>query len=451
MKKTILEHLKCLNLVNSHTNNFNALVDDKSKPCNLYIGFDPTADSLHTGSLLGIITALRLKMLLDKNSSGEVNHSVTFLIGDFTAAVGDPSGKSAERNLMDLNTVSRNAFAVSDQLKKIASNINNFLSFDQSSTMVNQNVNTLCNREWFDRMNLMQFLVSVGKHFRVNTMLTKDSVKQRLDSESGISFTEFSYSLLQAFDFAYMAKNKDINLQIGGSDQWGNIVSGIDLAKKIYNLDIHGLTFNLLTDKNGRKFGKTEAGAVWLSEEKTSAFDFYNFWFNTADSEVENLARQFLILSVDPDENLRLVEDHIEENRRNTSERKLQKLLAETMTVFVHGRDALERLKINLDVAFNQNFAEIDINSIRNSLNIKQMKFDELVDKQVYSILPLVGLTSSKTEGRNAIKNNSVSINDVKVTNEMATFTREFLAENKVFILKKGKKQFCIVEVENNL
>ncbi|MFN9551111.1 MAG: tyrosine--tRNA ligase, partial [Pirellulaceae bacterium] len=295
------------------------LMELLKQPTSVYAGFDPTSDSLHVGSLLPLVLLRRFQ---------KAGHRPIALVGGATGMVGDPSGKSEERNLLSKETLAKNVAGLQQQMRK-------FLDFegDQAASLVN-------NFDWMKDFSFLDFLRNVGKNVPVNVMLTKDSVKQRLErQDGGLSFTEFSYMLLQAFDFAYLAKEHACRLQIGGSDQWGNITAGIDLARRMHGISLHGLTCPLLLTSDGRKMGKTERGAVWLDGDKTSPYAFYQYFVNVADDDVSRGLRFLTDLT---QEEILDLERCVKESPQ---ERAAQKRLAENLTELVHGSHGLARAR----------------------------------------------------------------------------------------------------------
>ncbi|MFN5950975.1 MAG: tyrosine--tRNA ligase, partial [Pirellulaceae bacterium] len=322
----ILEDLQWRGLIHQTTGH-EPLMELLKQPTSVYAGFDPTSDSLHVGSLLPLVLLRRFQ---------KAGHRPIALVGGATGMVGDPSGKSEERNLLSKETLAKNVAGLQQQMRK-------FLDFegDQAASLVN-------NFDWMKDFSFLDFLRNVGKNVPVNVMLTKDSVKQRLErQDGGLSFTEFSYMLLQAFDFAYLAKEHACRLQIGGSDQWGNITAGIDLARRMHGISLHGLTCPLLLTSDGRKMGKTERGAVWLDGDKTSPYAFYQYFVNVADDDVSRGLRFLTDLT---QEEILDLERCVKESPQ---ERAAQKRLAENLTELVHGSHGLARARQATEVFFS--------------------------------------------------------------------------------------------------
>jgi tyrosyl-tRNA synthetase len=298
-----------------------------------YVGFDPTADSLHIGNLVPIMLLLRLQ---------RAGHKPLALVGGATGMVGDPSGKSEERNLLSEETLQRNQEGVKRQLMK-------FLDFDPAKPNAAEMVN---NYDWFKEIGFLNFIREVGKHITINYMMSKDSVRKRIESEGGISFTEFSYQLIQGYDFLWLYQNKNCRMQMGGSDQWGNITTGTELIRRKGGGEAFGLTCPLITKADGGKFGKSEQGNVWLDAEKTSPYHFYQFWINATDADAEKWIKIFTFLSKDE------VDAVLAEHRQDESKRILQKRLARELTIFVHGESYLPGkmlpLRSSVQMTWNQ-------------------------------------------------------------------------------------------------
>ena len=317
-----------------------------------YIGFDPTAESLHIGSLVPILLLVHLQ---------KAGHKPYALVGGATGMVGDPSGKSEERNLLSEDILQRNQAGVKKQLEK-------FLDFDVSKPNAAEMVN---NYDWFKEMCFLDFIRDVGKHITVNYMMAKDSVKKRLEGETGMSFTEFTYQLIQGYDFYWLYKNNNCKLQMGGSDQWGNIITGTELIRRKAGGEAFAFTCPLITKADGGKFGKTEKGNIWLDAEKTSPYQFYQFWLNAADDDAEKWIKIFTFLSKD------IIDDLIKEHDANAANRLLQKKLAKEITIFVHGEEGLKQAIETTEKLFaNQsapaeNLSEQDLESMEGVIKIE--------------------------------------------------------------------------------
>jgi tyrosyl-tRNA synthetase len=393
-----------------------------------YIGFDPTADSLHIGHLVQIMTLVHFQR------SG---HKPYALVGGATGMVGDPSGKSQERNLLDTETLNHNVACVKGQLEK-------FLDFDcgeNSAEMVN-------NYDWFKDMSFLEFIRDIGKHITVNYMTAKDSVKSRL--ETGMSFTEFSYQLVQGYDFYYLNKHKDCIVQLGGSDQWGNIVTGTELIRRKGGGEAYAVTTPLIKKADGTKFGKTAGGSVWLDSEKTSPYEFYQYWINAADADAENYIRIFTLKSKEEIE--AIVAEHYEAPHM----RKLQKALAEDITSRVHGEDALRTAIAASNILYGKS-TEDDLKSLSEKDffaifdGVPQATVARAdVDAGMGIIDALAGKTGflkSNGEARRELKGNAIAVNKTKVSEDY-TINPDTLINDKYVLLSKGKKNNFILVVE---
>ena len=397
-----------------------------------YIGFDPTADSLGIGNLVQVMTLLHFQ---------QCGHKPIALVGGATGMVGDPSGKSQERNLLSVDTLQYNIDCQRKQLEK-------FLNFDNgenSAEIVN-------NYDWFKDFNFLDFIREVGKYLTVNYMMAKDSVKNRLDKETGegMSFTEFTYQLIQGYDFFYLWKNNGIKLQMGGSDQWGNITTGTELIRKKEGGEAFALTTPLIKKADGTKFGKTESGNVWLDAKRTSPYQFYQFWLNSSDADVENYIKIFTLLDKTT------IDELIEQHKLAPHERLLQKTLAKDITIRVHSeQDYNNVLKVsevlfgNLDATSLLGFDESMLNIISNEVPFFEIKKEDF-NEQCPIIELLATFTSilkSKSEARNAIKGNSISINKIKITDEKHEVRPSDLLCGKFLFVENGKKNKIIVKV----
>jgi len=389
-----------------------------------YVGFDPTADSLHIGNLVPIMLLVHLQR------SG---HQPIALVGGATGMVGDPSGKKAERNLLDIKTIEHNLNCQKRQLGK-------FLNFEgaDGARMVN-------NYDWFKNINFLDFIRDVGKHITINYMLAKDSVKNRLDE--GMSFTEFSYQLVQGFDFYHLFENEGCKLQMGGSDQWGNIVTGTELIRRKAGGEAHAITAPLLTKPDGSKFGKSEGGNVWLDIEKTSAYKFYQFWLNTGDEEAEKLIKVFTLLPKAE------IEDIVSEHISSPHLRSLQKRLAEEVTTMVHGGDALKAAIAASEILFGKaTSSQLMALSEQDFLDVfegvDQCELEGVSGMTAVDLLTESGFLSSKSEARRELNGNAISINKDKV-NEDFIATEGHLLNNRYLLLQKGKKSYFIVKLKS--
>ena len=396
-----------------------------------YIGFDPTADSLHVGHLTQIMTLIHFQ---------RAGHKPVALVGGATGMVGDPSGKSAERNLLSEEVLNHNVKCLEQQLKK-------FLDFNcgaNSAVMVN-------NYDWFKNFTFLDFIRDVGKHLTVNYMMAKDSVKKRLEGDTGMSFTEFSYQLVQGYDFYYLWKEKNCQVQMGGSDQWGNIVTGTELIRRKAAGTAYAITTQLIKKSDGTKFGKTESGAVWLDPAKTSPYKFYQFWLNTTDSDAKNWIRIFTLKSRAEIEQLE--KDHDEAPHL----RILQKALAEEITIRTHSADALqtalktsEFLFGNGSLDFLKSLSETEILEVFEGLPQFRINKDELgaginatdLFAEKTTVFP------SKGEARKMIAGGGVSLNKEKVAEPAQVFNSMNLINNKFLVAQKGKTNYFLIIAE---
>lgn len=386
----------------------------------LYCGFDPTADSLHVGSLLPLITLLRFK---------KAGHTVMPLIGGATGMIGDPSFKAQERTLNDEATVQSFKASIIEQIQSI----------------IGHDTHVIDNNDWTADMNVIEFLRDVGKHFSVNAMINRDSVKSRLEREDqGISFTEFSYQLLQSMDFWHLFKNESCSMQLGGSDQWGNITTGIDLIHRREGNDAiaTGITIPLVTKSDGTKFGKTESGAIWLSAEKTSPFNFFQFWLNVKDSDIEKLFKMFSFRSI---EDINSILDADKKLKKPMA----QQLLAEELTLIVHGKTAFESVMRMNNALFNNNFdnlEEVDFIALEKD-GMPSLTTNE---KSLLELLVVSGLAKSKREGRDFIKSGAVSVNGIKnVESDFDAINNMRVNDfklSKFAILQRGKRNFTLIK-----
>lgn len=396
-----------------------------------YIGFDPTADSLHVGNLVQIMTLVHFQKCGNKPIA---------LVGGATGMVGDPSGKSAERNLLSEDVLNYNLACVKKQLEK-------FLDFDcgkQSAEVVN-------NYDWFKNYSFLDFIRDVGKHITVNYMMAKDSVQKRL--ESGLSFTEFSYQIVQGFDFYWLWKNRNVMMQMGGSDQWGNIVTGTELIRRIGNGEAYAITTPLITKADGSKFGKTESGNIWLDKDKTSPYSFYQYWLNASDVDVKKYMKIFSLKSREA------IELQIEEHNKAPHERKLQKSIAEELTTRVHSSDDFNQAVKASQILFGKSTTD-DLKSLdENTLlalfegvpqtNINRSTLGNgLTATDFLSEITKGLIFKSKGEARRMIKGGGVSINKKKVDSADDKLELELL-QNKYILAQKGKKNYFLIRVES--
>lgn len=396
-----------------------------------YIGFDPTGDSLHVGHLTQIMTLIHFQ---------RAGHKPVALVGGATGMVGDPSGKSAERNLLDENTLRHNVSCLQNQLKK-------FLEFGierNQAEMVN-------NYDWFKNYGFLDFIRDVGKHLTVNYMMAKDSVKKRLESENGISFTEFSYQLIQGYDFYYLWKNNNCLIQMGGSDQWGNIVTGTELIRRKDAGTAYGLTTKLIKKTDGTKFGKTEGGAVWLDAAKTSPFKYFQFWLNTSDEDAKNWIKIFTLKSQEE------IEAIIKEHDLAPHQRLVQRALAEDITIRTHSQEAYDTAIKTTDFLFGNGSLEF-LNQLNDTelLEVFEGVPQFTIPKnELSSGINIVDLLSahaavfpSKGEARKMIQGGGVSINKQKIDEPAQIINTDRLLNGKYLVAQRGKKNYFLLIAE---
>ena len=390
-----------------------------------YVGIDPTADSLHVGHLVSVMMMKHFQM---------AGHKPIFIIGGATGMIGDPSGKSQERNLLDEETIRKNMAGIKAQLSR-------FIDFN--STASNAAI-MLNNYDWMKQFSFLDFIREIGKHITVNYMMAKDSVKKRLSSESaqGMSFTEFTYQLVQGYDFLHLRKNYGCMLQMGGSDQWGNITTGGELIRRKEGLDAYGLTWPLMTKSDGKKFGKTESGNIWLDPERTSPYKFYQFWLNTTDEDAARYVKIFTILPP------ARIDALIAEHREAPHLRKLQKTLAKEITCLIHGEEAY-----NLALEASQTLRKIDENTFLSVFEgVPQYEIAAADLKAGISIVDFLAdktaIMSSKGEARRALKSNAIGINKEKVQGEETIIGESHLIDGKYILAQSGKKNYFLVIVK---
>ena len=393
-----------------------------------YIGFDPTADSLHIGSLVPIILLKHLQ---------KAGHKPIALVGGATGMIGDPSGKSEERNLLSEEVLNHNIVCVKAQLEK-------FLDFDTSHPNAAEMAN---NYDWFKDFTFLNFIKEIGKYITVNYMMSKDSVRKRLEGDNGMSFTEFTYQLVQGYDFYWLNKNKNCKLQMGGSDQWGNIITGTEIIRKKSSGEAFAFTCPLITKADGGKFGKTEKGNIWLDANKTSPYQFYQFWLNAADADAEKYIKIFTML---PKEAIEIL---LQQHKGNEHQRLLQKKLAEEVTCFVHSRANYDFAVKAAEILFNNDTAEI-----LQQLNEEQLlqvmeavptvEFSKVIATagiDVVSFLADTKIFASKGEARKMVQGGGVSINKIKVENIETIINTNGLLNEKYLLVQKGKKNYYLV------
>jgi len=399
-----------------------------------YVGIDPTADSLHIGHLVSLMMLKHFQMK---------GHKPLVLVGGATGMIGDPSGKSEERNLLDEKTLLQNQRSIKDQISK-------FLNFD---TSINNCAEMVNNYDWMKKYSFLDFIREIGKHITVNYMIAKDSVKKRIgeDSSSGMSFTEFSYQLVQATDFLELYLNKNCKLQMGGSDQWGNITTGTELIRKKTGGEVFALTCPLITKSDGSKFGKTETGNIWLDPDKTSPYKFYQFWLNTSDKDAEKYIKIFTIL------NKNEIEELINKHNKAPHLRLLQKKLAEEITIMVHSKEDFLNAKEASGILFGagtretlENLNEKDFLSVFDGVpNFIILEKDLSSGINIMDLLSVrTNILSSKSEARRLIKNGGLSINKEKILNETQIINSDFLINGKYILAQIGKKRYFLIIIK---
>jgi tyrosyl-tRNA synthetase len=397
-----------------------------------YIGFDPTADSLHIGSLVPILVLKHFQ---------NAGHNPIALVGGATGMVGDPSGKSAERNLLDEATLNKNVAGVQAQLAR-------FLDFDSNADNAAILVN---NYDWMKKISLIEFVRDIGKHITVNYMMAKDSVKKRLGNEStnGMSFTEFTYQLFQGYDFLHLYENHNCRIQMGGSDQWGNITTGTELIRRRAQGKAYALTFPLITKADGSKFGKSEGGNIWLDANRTSPYKFYQYWLNTSDADAEKYIKIFTFLDQDT------IEQLVSEHKESPYLRLLQKKIGEEVTVMTHGQEAYDNAIKASQILFGKSTAD-DLKALdeQTFLDVFDgVPLAEISKSEIEAELDIIaalneksGFLKSNGEVRRALKENSISVNQVKVKEGYMITTDDLIAD-KFVLLQRGKKNYFLLRV----
>jgi tyrosyl-tRNA synthetase len=395
------------------------------RPRTVYAGFDPTADSLHVGHLMGVMALRRFQ---------KAGHRPVALVGGATGMIGDPSGKSAERNLLSIDTLRANVTAMGEQMARLI----DFESKEQPALLVN-------NFDWMQSFSYLDFLRDIGKNFPVNVMLAKDSVKSRLErTDSGLSYTEFSYMLLQAYDFVHLNRTHGCELQIGGSDQWGNITAGIDLGRRMSGAQLHGLTWPLLTKSDGGKMGKTESGAVWLSAERTSPYAFYQYWINVEDADASKCLRLLTELSHEEIESLDAARE------ADPGKRDSQRRLAESLTLLIHGPEGLTAAQRATDIFFGaeiEKLSDSQLGEIFADVPSKELPRDRLATPGLSLIDAIceVGLAKSKGDARRTIEQGGAYVNNRRATGLEQMITSDDLASETVVVLRSGRRKYALL------
>lgn len=399
---------------------------EEGRSLRVYCGFDPTADSLHIGNLLGIVVLSWFQTY---------GHKPVALIGGATARVGDPSGKSTERPVLEESVIQSNGAAIANTLKRIL-----FKGVDSNQILVVNNF------DWYSSMSILDFLRDIGKFSRVGTMLAKDSVKSRLQSENGISFTEFSYQLLQGYDFVHLWREHDVSVQVGGSDQWGNITAGTDLIHRLEpSADVSGLTFPLLLKSDGTKFGKSEQGAIWLSAERLSPYKFYQYFLSVEDSDVIRLLKMLTFL---PLPQIQDIETSMKQS--NYVMNSAQTRLAEEVTRFVHGIDGLQEAQQATAILKPGLNTELDVqalSTLRGVVPSADLPMSKVIGSNIVDLVVEVGLQPSKGATKRLIKGGGLQLNNVKVMSDELTVCPDDVIGGKLLLLAAGKKNKLLVSI----
>ncbi|MCR8659847.1 tyrosine--tRNA ligase [Paenibacillus endoradicis] len=416
----IIDELEWREAINQQTDAEGLRELTTTKAVSLYCGVDPTGDSMHIGHLIPFMMLKRFQL---------AGHRPVILIGGATGTIGDPSGRQSERSLQTLEEVQANVEALTAQLKRLF-----ITDGDNQVRMVN-------NYDWTHKINVIDFLRDYGKNFSINTMLAKDVVSSRLDS--GISFTEFAYQILQSLDYLHLYQNEDVQLQIGGSDQWGNITSGLDLIRKKEGSEAKafGLTIPLMLKADGTKFGKTAGGAIWLDPNKTTPFEFYQFWANTDDRDVVKYLKYFTFLDKET------VESLAEKVQTEPHKREAQKALAEEMTKFVHGEEMLEQAKRITAALFSGDIRSLTADEIEQGFKEMPTFTVDKESKNIIDWLIDIGIEPSKRQAREDITKGAISMNGEKVADIEFTVTADHAIGGRFIIIRKGKKNYSLVKL----
>ena len=431
MKKNFVEELRWRGLLHNIIDGTEEQLSKETTAA--YIGFDPTADSLHIGSLVQIILLMHFQ---------QAGHKPIALVGGATGMIGDPSGKSSERNLLDEQTLNKNIEGIKGQLDR-------FLDFSATADNTAELVN---NYDWMKSLSFLDFARDIGKHITVNYMMAKDSVKNRLNPEAkeGMSFTEFTYQLIQGYDFLHLYTEKNCKLQMGGSDQWGNITTGTELVRRKAQGKAYAITCPLVTKADGTKFGKSEGGNVWLDTNRTSPYKFYQYWLNASDADAEKYIKIFTFLDK------LTVEELIEEHQESPHQRLLQKTVANEVTEMVHSKEALENAVKASNILFGRSTAD-DLKSLDEKTfldvfeGVPQSEISSTDLKEGISIVDALneksGFLKSNGEARRALSENSISVNKEKVSETYELSTNDLIS-NKYILLQRGKKNYFLLKVE---
>ncbi|HSX12275.1 MAG TPA: tyrosine--tRNA ligase [Rhabdochlamydiaceae bacterium] len=419
----VIDALQSRGLIDALTNE--ELKKKVEKPIKVYIGFDPTADSLHLGNFVGIMMLAHFQ---------KFGHTPVIILGGATGRIGDPSGKSKERPFLDEATLRKN-------IASIRKNFEHVLDFEHP----NARPIFLNNDEWLAPFHFIDFLRDVGKHFRINQMMAKEMVRTRLDSEEGMSFTEFSYQILQAYDFYHLFKERNVILQMGGSDQWGNITAGIELIRKLAGETAYGLTFPLLTRSDGKKFGKTEEGAVWLSHDRLSPYEFYQYLFRIPDADVVRLMKMITFMDLDE-----IQEYEAQMGRSDYVPNTAQKKLAEEVTRIMHGKKGFELALRVTQAAAPGSKAKLDLETLQAiSKEMPHVSLDkkEIVGQKFVDVAVKINILPSKGEATRLIQNGGAYLNDEKVEDAALRIQEEHIIGGKYLLMGAGKKKKILIKV----
>lgn len=418
----LFDELKLRGLVHDHTDQAEMMSALRKGGLSLYCGFDPTADSLHIGNLVPITGLMRFQ---------RAGHRPIALIGGGTGMIGDPSGKSEERNLLSTEILEHN-------LKGIRAQFERFLDFDagsNSARMVN-------NAEWLNEVRLIDFFRDVGKHFSIGYMMAKESVKSRI-AEAGISYTEFSYMALQAYDFLHLFEKENCTLQIGGSDQWGNITAGIELIRRVHGKPAWGMTFPLITTSDGRKFGKTEEGNIWLDPRRTSPYRFSQYWIQTDDRDVGRFLRYFTFLPIEE------IDEIEKEHLKSPEKRAGQRRLSQELTTLVHGSTAAQSVERAAKILFGAQLDGIEKTDLLSAAEEMPKTLQSGAPPfPLIEILLETGLSKSKSMARKELNGGGIYVNNHRITSEKSVLSDDDLLFGQYILLRKGKKNYHLLEFE---
>lgn len=417
--KNVIETLKERGFIEAATSE--DLKEKCTSPLRVYCGFDPTSDSLHLGNMVGIMGLAWFQ---------KCGHTPVVVLGGATGMIGDPSGKSHERNLLDEATLQKNIAGISKNFQRIL-DPSNVLFFN--------------NYDWFKSFSMLEFLRDVGKHFRIGQMLGKESVRQRIQSDEGMSYTEFSYQLLQGYDFYHLAKHHNVDLQIGGADQWGNITAGLDLTRRLSGKQVGGLTFPLLVSSDGKKFGKSEKGAIWLSEEKLSPYAFYQHLIRVPDADVIQLLKMLTFL---PMERIHQIAKEMD------IPNQAQRILAEEVTRLVHGEEGLQKAFAATEVARPGGEATLTVQALEGVLDdlpVVNLSVENVLGNSFLDLLVLIGLQTSRGQARKLIQNGGAYLNNQKIDAIDRLIEQKDLIGGKFLLVQVGKKKKVLVNLEKEL